>query len=134
MENSISKILEAASEGVIVLGNSGRKYRLHLSASYYNDETTSGVVIQFSNITEIEQERKKRMDSTVVFVVIMTVTALWDYLYGLWDYMARPVPVGFLPLIMYAIGLYSFLILRKMTDLPLKELGLGTALVVLGYV
>lgn len=118
---------DTAQKGdVSFVGNGGRKYRLHLTASYYDDETVSGVIIQFSDITEIELERKRRLDSTVVFVTILSVSALWNYLYGLWDYTNRPVPIGFLPLIMYTIGLISFFILWKTTDLPLKEIGLGT--------
>lgn len=118
---------DAAQKGdVSFIGNGGKKYRLHLTASYYDDETVSGVVIQFSDITEIELERKTRLDSTVVFVTILSVSALWNYLYGLWDYTGRPVPVGFLPPIMYAMGLVTLLILWKTTDLPLKDVGLGT--------
>lgn len=125
--NAITNRNVAQKGDVSFIGNGGKKYRLHLTASYYDDETVSGVVIQFSDITEIELERKRRLDSTIVFVTILSVSAIWDYVYSLWDYTQRPIPVGFLPAIMYAIGLVSFYILWRTTDLPLREIGLGTA-------
>lgn len=116
---------EVSHRGEVTFVNgSGERYRLHLTSSFYEEEE-GGVIIQFTDITEIEKVRKRKQDAAILFVTTTIIAALWNFVYALWHFRGEPVPPAMLTPLMYLMGMVLFLVLWKKTDFSVADMGLS---------
>ena len=116
---------EASHKGDVTFVNgTGKRYRLHLTSSFYEGEE-GGVIIQFTDITEIEKVRKGKRDATVLFVTAMIMASLWNFVYAVWCFAGEPFPTARLTPIMHLMGMALFLVLWKKTDFSVFDMGLS---------
>ena len=107
----------------------GRQLALHMVTSFLRDETGrehEGVVIQFSDITELEQMRRRERDASIVFVSTLGFLCLWVLLVALWEFLDRPVPAHLLTQAVTLMGAGMMVFLVKVTSITWRELGLST--------
>ena len=105
----------------------GTRYRFRMTSSYlFNDEETekAGVVIQFSDETDISLLREKNTDSARVFVVLMSFVCLWVYDYALWDMMGQPISSSVLTYGLELFGAFIFFFLWRFTSITFEDMGL----------
>ena len=108
------------------VNRSGIRIQMHLTSSYYNADDSRGVIIQFTDITELMENRKLRMDSTVVFFTATVVASLWNFIYAIWEFANRPIPKLYMPPMLYMLGLISFFIIWRKTGFSIADMGLST--------
>ena len=108
------------------VNRAGSCVQMHLTSSYYTAGDTHGIIIQFTDITELMENKKLRMDSTVVFFTGTVVASLWNFVYAIWEYTGRPIPMIFMTPMLHALGMISFLIIKKKTGFSVADMGLST--------
>ena len=111
---------------VTFVNRAGSRVQMHLTSSYYITDDTRGVIIQFTDITELMENRKLRMDSTVVFFTGTVVASLWNFVYGIWEYLGKPIQPIFMTPMLYALGMISFLVIWRKTGFSVADMGLST--------
>ena len=100
-----------------------------ISASYAFSEDGSrkfGVILQFSDITELHETRIKREDTVKVLVDLLAITAVWNYVYMIWKVTGEPIPSSALTMIIEVIGVISTAFALRYTSITWKDFGLGT--------
>ncbi len=106
----------------------GRTINLSMTTSCLFDEDGTayeGLVVQFSDISEIVRLRKQQAESSFVFVTVIIYVCLWVFVSVIWELMGKPVSDEFMTQIVQIIGFGVFLLVLKNTSFSLKDLGLG---------
>lgn len=84
-----------------------------------------GVVIQFSDETEVVRLRRKERDTTTVFAVTMILLSSWIFFVQIWEYLGRPVPLFIMTNLVEAIGVLMLLFVLKNTSFTWRDIGLS---------
>ncbi|MDE6875108.1 MAG: PAS domain-containing protein [Lachnospiraceae bacterium] len=106
---------------------SGESYYFQLTSSFLRDEDgvhQIGVVVLFSDVTQVHQLNVRRRESSVVFAVLMVCVCTYIFLWSLLRFFgAEPAP-WVMNLMIEAISVGMFLIILKMTSFSVHDIGL----------
>ncbi len=96
---------------------------------FLRDDTgrkSEGVVIQFTDITELVRMHRKEKDASIVFVSTLIFVCAWMLLVALWEFLDRPLPAHLLTQAVTFLGACMMVFLVKTTSITWRELGLST--------
>ena len=79
--------------------------------------------IHFEDITEIDILRRKRRESSAVFIGTMTAVSLWIYAVALWEHTGQKVSPELMTQFIHAISLVMFFYIRHYTHFSFEEMG-----------
>ncbi len=105
----------------------GEKRRLHMTTSFLRGEdmrTQIGVVVLFSDITEIDRLHRQRRESSTVFAVLMSCVSLYLFLWSLLRYLNAEPPGWVMTMMIEAISVVMLLIILKTTSFSIRDIGL----------
>ena len=105
----------------------GSHVRLDTSCICLRDEADSAAVtyaIHFDDITEIDILRRKRRESSAVFIGTMTAVSVWMYAVALWRYTGEGLSQEVMTQFIHLIALVMFFYIRHYTHFSLEEMGL----------
>ncbi len=107
----------------------GSGVRLNTSCICLQDEKDPleiSYTIHFDDITEIDVLRRKRRESSAVFIGTMTAVSLWIYVVALWQQTGQRVSQEVMTQFIHAISLVMFFYIRHYTHFSYEEMGLST--------
>ena len=91
-----------------------------------DDPRERSYVIHFDDITEIDTLRRKRRESSAVFIGQMTAVSVWMYIVALWQQAGQTVAQEVMTQFMHVISLIMFFYIRHYTHFSWEEMGLKT--------
>ncbi len=106
----------------------GTKINLQMTTSFLFDETGEeyeGVVIQFSDVTELVNLRRKQQESSFIFVAVILYVCVWVFCCIIWEVLGKPVSPHILTWLVQLLGMVVFVSVLKNTSFSLQDLGLG---------
>lgn len=99
-----------------------------MQASYAYDEEglhKTGVILQFTDITEYRKGKQKYSDAILVLIFMIAIMAIWNYLYVIWNQLGRPLSSSVLSFTIELIGLVGTILALHYTSITLSDFGLG---------
>ena len=105
----------------------GSHARLNTSCICLQDDKDPGQIsyaIHFDDITEIDVLRRKRRESSAVFIGTMTAVSLWIYAVALWQQTGQRLSQEVMTQFIHGIALVMFFYIRHYTHFSLEEMGL----------
>ena len=105
----------------------GSTVRLNTSCICLEDEEDPqerSYAIHFDDITEIDILRRKRRESSAVFIGTMTAVSVWIYIVALWQQTGQKVSQEIMTQFIHAISLIMFFYIRHYTHFSFEEMGL----------
>ena len=88
------------------------------------DPRDRSYTIHFDDITEIDALRRKRRESSAVFIGTMTAVSLWIYVVALWQQTGQRVSEEVMTQFIHVIALVMFFYIRQYTHFTFEEMGL----------
>ena len=88
------------------------------------DPQERSYAIHFDDITEIDILRRKRRESSAVFIGTMTAVSIWIYIVALWQQTGQRVSQEIMTQFIHAISLIMFFYIRHYTHFSFEEMGL----------
>ncbi|MGN0995944.1 MAG: type II CAAX prenyl endopeptidase Rce1 family protein [Candidatus Ventricola sp.] len=102
-----------------------RRFRLTSSFLRSEDGTKPiGVVVLFSDITEIDRLHRQRRESSTVFAVLMICVCTYLFLWSLLRYLNAEPPGWAMSMMIEAISIVMFFIILKTTSFSIRDIGL----------
>ena len=104
----------------------GSTVRLNTSCICLQDDEKSkerSFAIHFEDITEIDILRRKRRESSAVFIGTMTAVSLWIYVVALWQMTGQKVSQELMTQFIHAISLVMFFYIRHFTHFTFEDMG-----------
>ena len=83
-------------------------------------------MIHFDDITEIDTLRRKRRESSAVFIGTMTAVSVWTYIVAFWQQTGQRVSPEAMTQFIHAISLVMFFYIRHYTHFSFEEMGFKT--------
>lgn len=83
-----------------------------------------GLFLSFSDETEEEQLRSKVTSSAQIFIVLLGVICLWDFIYALWNFIGQPITTAVMSKLLILIALIPALFTWRSLHLSYAEVGL----------
>ena len=105
----------------------GRLVRLNTSCICLEDEEDAqnrSYAIHFDDITEIDTLRRKRRESSAVFIGTMTGVSVWIYIVALWRLTGETLSQEIMTQFIHLIALIMFFYIRHYTHFTYEEMGL----------
>lgn len=104
----------------------GGSVRLNTSCICLQDEDPEdrSYAIHFEDITEIDALRRKRRESSAVFIGTMTALSVWIYIVAFWQKTGERVSQEVMTQFIHVIALIMFFYIRHYTHFTLEEIGL----------
>ena len=105
----------------------GRDVRLNTSCICLQDDEDAQercYAIHFDDITEIDILRRKRRESSAVFIGTMTAVSVWIYVVALWQHTGQRIAQEVMTQFIHAISLIMFFYIRHHTHFSFEEMGL----------
>jgi PAS domain S-box-containing protein len=105
----------------------GSLVRLNTSCICLQDEEDAlerSYAIHFDDITEIDILRRKRRESSAVFIGTMTAVSIWIYVVALWQQTGQKVSQEIMTQFIHVISLIMFFYIRHYTHFSFEEMGL----------
>ncbi len=90
------------------------------------DPQERSYAIHFDDITEIDILRRKRRESSAVFIGTMTAVSVWIFVVALWQQTGQRVSQEIMTQFIHAISLVMFFYIRHYTHFSFEEMGLKT--------
>lgn len=106
----------------------GAKQRISISTEFLRGEdgaSREGVVIQFSDITELTRLQQRQKDASVVFVTVISCVCGWMFICVIWELLGRPISTHWMTQIVQLCGVIMFAFILKNTSFTVKDMGLG---------
>lgn len=107
-----------------------------MSSFAYDEERTKviGIILQFSDITTLQEVQQKYNDSTIVLVALLAMLAIWNFAYVIWKFTGKPIGNYGMTVIIELCGVLGSIVVLKKTsitphDFGLKFKGVGKAIV-----
>ncbi len=103
------------------------KRRFSLTSSFLRSEDGAapiGVVVMFSDVTEIARLHRQRRESSTIFAVLMICVCLYLFLWSLLRYLNAEPPGWVMNLMIEAISVVMFVIILKTTSFSIRDIGL----------
>ena len=104
----------------------GRDVRLNTSCICLQDDEDPqerSYAIHFDDITEIDILRRKRRESSAVFIGTMTAVSVWIYVVALWQHTGQRVSQEVMTQFIHVISLIMFFYIRHYTHFSFEEMG-----------
>lgn len=101
--------------------------RFSLTSSFLRSEdgvTPIGIVVLFSDVTEIARLNRQRRESSTIFAVLMICVCLYLFLWSLLRYLDAEPPGWVMNLMIEAISVVMFVIILKTTSFSIRDIGL----------
>lgn len=89
-----------------------------------DDPRQSTYALHFDDITEVDTLRRKRRESSAVFIGTMTAVSVWMYVVALWQQTGQRVSEELMTQFIHAIALVMFFYIRHYTHFTYEEMGL----------
>ena len=105
----------------------GRSVRLNTSCICLQDDEDPqerSFAVHFEDITEIDILRRKRRESSAVFIGTMTAVSVWIYIVAFWQMTGQKVSQEIMTQFIHVISLIMFFYVRHYTHFTLEEMGL----------
>lgn len=105
----------------------GSSVRLNTSCICLQDEEDAREIsyaIHFDDITEIDVLRRKRRESSAVFIGTMTAVSVWIFAVALWQMTGQRFSQEVMTQFIHAIALVMFFYIRHYTHFTFEEMGL----------
>ena len=111
---------------ILFLRDDGSEVRLNTSCiCLQHDENPDerSFAIHFEDITEIDILRRKRRESSAVFIGTMTAVSVWIYFVALWQMTGQKISQELMTQFIHAISLVMFFYIRRATHFTFEEMG-----------
>ena len=111
---------------ILFLRNDGSSVRLNTSCICLQNEENPeerSFAIHFEDITEIDALRRKRRESSAVFIGTMTAVSVWIYVVALWQMTGQKLSQELMTQFIHAISLVMFFYIRHFTHFTFEEMG-----------
>ena len=106
-------------------GSDARRFRLTSSFLHSeNGEKKIGIVVLFSDITEVARLHQQRRESSTIFAVLMICVCVYLFLWSLLRYLNAEPPGWVMNLMIEAISIVMFIIVLKTTSFSIRDIGL----------
>lgn len=106
-------------------GHEMRRFRLTSSFLHSEDGAKKiGIVVLFSDVTELERLHQQRRESSTIFAVLMICVCLYLFLWSLLRYLQAEPPGWIMNLMIEAISIVMFIIILKTTSFSIRDIGL----------
>lgn len=105
----------------------GKIRSLSLKSSFlFNEDGTKriGIVMVFSDVTEIARLNRQRRESSIVFSVLMICICVYLFLWSLLRYLEIEPPGWVMSRMIEAISIIMFIIILKTTSFSIRDIGL----------
>ena len=112
---------------ILFLREDGSSVRLNTSCICLQDEEDAedrSYAVHFEDITEIDILRRKRRESSAVFIGTMTAVSVWVYVVAFWQHTGQKVSQEVMTQFIHAIALVMFFYIRHYTHFTFEEMGL----------
>ena len=112
---------------ILFLREDGSSVRLNTSCICLQDEKDAedrSYAVHFEDITEIDILRRKRRESSAVFIGTMTAVSVWVYVVAFWQHTGQKVSQEVMTQFIHAIALVMFFYIRHYTHFTFEEMGL----------
>ena len=90
------------------------------------DPQNRSYAVHFEDITEIDVLRRKRRESSAVFIGTMTAVSVWIFVVALWQKTGQRVSQEIMTQFIHAISLVMFFYIRHYTHFTFEEMGFKT--------
>ena len=87
------------------------------------DPQERSFAIHFEDITEIDALRRKRRESSAVFIGTMTAVSVWIFVVALWQMTGQKISQELMTQFIHAISLLMFFYIRRYTHFTFEEMG-----------
>lgn len=111
-------------------GPEGQKHRFRLTSSFLRDEhgkQSIGIVVVFSDITELERLNMQRRESSVIFAVLMICVCAYLFLWSFLRMLSAEPEPWVMSLMIEGMSVLMFVIILKMTSFSIRDIGLRIA-------
>lgn len=106
----------------------GRTFSLTSSFLRSDDGSSNiGVVVVFSDVTEVETLHRQKRESSIVFAVLMICVCGYLFLWSLLRFLDAEPPGWVMNLMIEGISIIMFFIILRTTSFSLKDIGLRIA-------
>jgi membrane protease YdiL (CAAX protease family) len=85
---------------------------------------TIGVILQFTDVTELETARQKYYDTARLLVLLLGMLSLWNFAVGLYEHFGRPFPGYIMTMLIEIMGVIGAVYMIRYTSITTEELGL----------
>ncbi len=105
----------------------GERRRFRLTSSFLKSEDggeRTGVVVVFSDVTEVARLHRQRREASTVFAVLMICVCAYLFLWSLLRYLDAEPPGWVMNLMIEAISVVMFLVILKTTSFSIRDIGL----------
>ena len=103
-----------------------RFFRMSTSCAFSEDDRQkAGMILQFSDVTALREVKIKQEDTIKILVATITIMALWNYLFEIWEVAGKPISSTALTLIIEVIGVIAAVCAVRYTSISVAEFGLG---------
>ena len=105
----------------------GTERRFHITTSFLHGEdgqTQSGIVVVFSDMTEVFRLQQQRRESSIVFAVLMICVCAYLFLWSLLRHLGIVLPGQVMTLMIEGISIIMFFIILKTTSFSIRDIGL----------
>ncbi len=112
---------------ILFLRDDGSEVRLNTSCICLQDDEDPeerSFAVHFEDITEIDTLRRKRRESSAVFIGTMTAVSVWIYFVALWQMTGQKISQELMTQFIHVISLVMFFYIRHFTHFTFEEMGL----------
>ena len=103
-----------------------RYFNITTSVARENDQSqVFGIILQFSDITDLHKEQIKHDDSIKILVALITMLSTWNFVYIVWMLTGQPISSSTMTIIIEVIGVIGAVFILKYTSITVSDLGLG---------
>lgn len=117
-----------AHNGEAVYQAENRELRhFNLTSSFLYGETKEqkiGIVVLFTDITEVARLNRQRREASTVFAVLMICVCVYLFLWSLLRYLNVEPPTWAMGMMIEGMSIIMFFIILKTTSFSLKDIGL----------
>lgn len=102
-----------------------RQFRLTTSFLYGEDGTQKiGVVVMFSDVTEITRLHRQRRESSTIFAIMMICVCTYLFLWSLLRHLNIEPPGWVMSVLIEAMSVVMFVVILKTTSFTIRDIGL----------
>ena len=103
-----------------------RYFRVSASTALDDDgKEPLGVIVQFSDITDLHKAKIKHDDATKVLIAIIAMMSVWNFVYVIWELAGRPITPSMMTVIIEVIGVIGTIFAIAFTSITISDFGLG---------
>lgn len=105
----------------------GEKHVFHILTSFlFGSEGTEkmGVVIQFSDITELNHTHKLHRNTAYLFIALLGILSVFNFISVIWMNMGKPFSSSIITILIEVVGFSLVLLLFRNFDLDWQNIGL----------